>query len=110
MSVLSGHSVVKYFTLPFNEVEIENWAKSQKEALAGPVTFGQLFTTTGCSRRAREIMEIVQIYAHVPTMIGCSASGLIAGNQEIENEAGCCIALSPTRHPSARDSSATGNL
>ena len=93
MSVLSGHSVVKYFTLPFNEVEIENLAKSQKEALAGPVTFGQLFTTTGCSRRAREIMEIVQIYAHVPTMIGCSASGLIAGNQEIENEAGCCIAL-----------------
>ena len=93
MSVLSGHSVVKYFTLPFNEVEIENWATAQKEALAGPVTFGQLFTTTGCSRRAKEIMEIVQIYAHVPTMIGCSASGLIAGNQEIENEAGCCIAL-----------------
>ena len=93
MSVLPGHSVVKYFTLPFNEVEIENWAMAQKEALAGPVTFGQLFTTPECSRRAKEIMEIVQIYAHVPTIIGCSASGLIAGNQEIENEAGCCIAL-----------------
>ncbi len=93
MSVLTGHSVVKYFTLPFNEVEIENWAKAQKEALAGPVTFGQLFTTPGCSRHAKEIMEIVQIYAHVPTLIGCSASGLIAGHQEIENEAGFCIAL-----------------
>ena len=93
MSVLPGHSVVKYFTLPFNEVEIENWAMAQKEALAGPVTFAQLFTTPECSRRAKEIMEIVQIYAHVPTIIGCSASGLIAGNQEIENEAGCCIAL-----------------
>ncbi|HBR67650.1 MAG TPA: hypothetical protein DEA16_05860, partial [Opitutae bacterium] len=93
MSVLPGHSVVKYFTLPFNEVEIEDWAKTQREALAGPVTFGQLFTTAGCSHRSKEIMEIVQIYAHVPTLIGCSASGLIAGHQEIENEAGCCIAL-----------------
>lgn len=93
MSVITGHIVVKYFTLPFNEVEIENWAKTQKEALAGPVTFGQLFTTPECSTRAKEIMEIVQIYAHVPTMIGCSASGLIAGQQEIENEAGFCVAL-----------------
>ena len=93
MSVLTGHSVVKYFSLPFNEVEIEDWAKAQREALAGPVTFGQLFTTAGCSHRSKEIMEIVQIYAHVPTLIGCSASGLIAGHQEIENEAGCCIAL-----------------
>ena len=93
MSVLSGHSVVKYFTLPLNEVEIEHWAKAQKEALAGSATFGQLFTTPECSTRAKEIMEIVQIYAHVQTIIGCSASGLIAGNQEIENEAGFCVAL-----------------
>ena len=93
MSVLTGHSVVKYFTLPFNEVEIEDWATAQKEALAGPATFGQLFTTPECSHRAKEIMEIVQIYAHVPTLIGCSASGLIAGHQEVENEAGFCIAL-----------------
>ena len=43
MSVITGHSVAKYFSLPFNEVEIEDWAKAQREALAGPVTFGQLF-------------------------------------------------------------------
>ena len=93
MSVITGHSVAKYFSLPFNEVEIKNWAKAQKEALAGSVTFGQLFITPECSNRAKEIMEIVQIYAHVPTLMGCSASGLIADNQEIENEAGFCVAL-----------------
>lgn len=93
MSVSPGHSVVKFFTLPVNEVELEHWAHAQKDALAGPATFGQLFTTPECADRAKEIMEIVQIYAHVPTIIGCSANGLIADQQEIENEAGFCIAL-----------------
>lgn len=93
MSVIAGHSVVHYFPLPFNGVEVEHWVKAQKEALAGPVTFAQLFTTPDCSEQAKEIMEIVQIYAHAPTVIGCSASGLIASDQEVENEAGFCIAL-----------------
>jgi small ligand-binding sensory domain FIST len=93
MSVLTGYTVVKHFPHPFNEVEIENWAKAQRQALAGPVTFGQLFTTPEYRNQAKEIMEIVQIYAHAPTIIGCSAYGLIADDDEIENEAGCCIAL-----------------
>lgn len=93
MSVISGHSVVKYFNLPFSEAEVEAWAKAQTETLAGPATFGLLFTTPGCSSRAKEIMEIVRIYAQVPTIIGCSANGLIANQHEIENEAGFCVAL-----------------
>ncbi|CAA6691973.1 Unannotated [Lentimonas sp. CC19] len=93
MSVLTGHSVVKFFNLPFNEVEVENWATAQRDILVDQPTFAQLFTTPECSRHAKEIMEIVQIYAHAPTIIGCSASGLIADQQEIENEAGFCIAL-----------------
>ena len=93
MSVITGHHVVKFFNLPFNEVEVENWAKTQREILVGEPTFAQLFTTPECSIHAKDIMEIVQIYAHAPTIVGCSASGLIAGSQEIENEAGFCIAL-----------------
>jgi len=93
MSVLSGHSVVKFFNLPFNEAEVENWAAAQRDILVGTPTFAQLFTTPECSSHAKEIMEIVQIYAHAPTIVGCSASGLIADQQEIENEAGFCIAL-----------------
>ena len=93
MSVISGHSVVKHFPLPFSEAEVEAWAKAQTETLAGPATFGLLFTTPGCSSRAKEIMEIVRIYAQVPTIIGCSANGLIANQHEIENEAGFCVAL-----------------
>jgi len=93
MSVITGHSVVKFFHLPLNEVEVEEWATAQREILVGEPTFAQLFTTPECSRHAKDIMEIVQIYAHAPTIVGCSASGLIADQQEIEGEAGFCIAL-----------------
>lgn len=93
MSIVSDHTIVKHFSLPFNEVEIENWVTTQRDALAGPVTFALLFTTPECSSKAKGIMEIVQIYARTPTVIGCGASGLIAGDHEFENEAGFCIAL-----------------
>jgi small ligand-binding sensory domain FIST len=93
MPVRTGHSVVKFFHLPLNEVEVEAWATAQRDRLIGEPTFALLFTTPECSRHAKAIMEIVQIYAHVPTIIGCSASGLIADQQEVEGEAGFCIAL-----------------
>jgi len=93
MSVIPGHSAVKYFNLPFNAAEVEAWAKTQKDTLAGPATCGLLFTTPECNAHAKEIIEIVRIYAQVPTMIGCSSSGLIADTHEIENEAGFCVTL-----------------
>jgi small ligand-binding sensory domain FIST len=101
MSVIPGHSVVQYFNLPFNATEVEAWAKAQKDTLAGPATCGLLFTTPECSEHAKEIIEIVRIYAQVPTIIGCSSSGLIADTHEIENEAGCCVALYHLPHTQA---------
>jgi small ligand-binding sensory domain FIST len=93
MSVVSGHSVVKYFDLPFSGMQIETWAKEQKDLHPGPATFAILFTTQECISAAEEIMEIVRIYAQVHTVIGCCANGLIAGSREIEDGAGFSIAL-----------------
>ncbi len=93
MSVVSNHSVVRYFSLPFVEVEIEEWASQQLELLEGAPTFGCLFCTAEALPYALEILEIVRIYAHVPVMIGCSGSGLVADDREIEGEAGFTIAL-----------------
>lgn len=93
MSVVPNHSSVHYFDLPFSATELEAWAAAQREALPGPVTFGMLFCTERALPRAQEILEIVQIYAHAPVMVGCSGSGLIADSKEIEGEAGFCVAL-----------------
>lgn len=93
MSVVSNHSVVRYFSLPFVETEVEQWAAEQLEVLAGEPTFGTFHCTDEVLPYVAEILEIVKIYAHVPTMIGCSGGGLVANSGEMEGDSGFIIAL-----------------
>ena len=93
MSVVSNHSAVRSFSLPFVEAELEAWASEQLKTLPGAPTFGMLFCTDEALPHAQEILEIIQIYAHVPVILGCSGNGLIAGSREIEAEPGFCVAL-----------------
>lgn len=93
MSIVSNHSSIEYFGLPFIESDLENWASEQLEILGGEPTFGMLFCSREAMPHVQEILEVVRIYAHVPVILGCLGSGLIAGAQEIEGEAGFTIAL-----------------
>lgn len=93
MPVVPNHSSVRHFNLPFVETELQEWASEQLECLPGAPTFGVLFCTEGALPHARDILEVVRIYAHVPVMIGCSGYGLIAGSKEIEGDAGFCVVL-----------------
>jgi small ligand-binding sensory domain FIST len=93
MPVASSHSVVQHFSLPLNESQVEAWAKEQSLSLSGPVTFGMLFCAPDAVDSAREILEIVRIYAQTTVVLGCSAEGLIAGSEEIEEGEGFCLAL-----------------
>ncbi|MGB0409703.1 MAG: FIST signal transduction protein [Opitutales bacterium] len=93
MPLASRHSVVQYFSLPLDDAQFEEWATDQRTKLAGPATFGLLFCAPDAVPDAREILEILRIYAQVPVMLGCSAGGVIAESREIENEGGFCVAL-----------------
>ena len=93
MPVIPNHSAVQHFNLPFVESELKEWASDQLEQLPAAPTFGVVFCTEGALPHAKDILEIVRIYAHVPVMIGCSGFGLIAGSKEIEGDAGFCVVL-----------------
>lgn len=93
MPVIQNHSVVSHFKYPFNESEIEQWSRQQRDELGGAATFALVFCSSECVAEAQELMEIIQIYAHVPTIIGCTGTGLIAGSSEIENDLGVTVAL-----------------
>ena len=93
MPVVPNHSTVHHFDLPFIESELQEWASEQLKQLSGAPTFGVAFCTGGAIPHAKEILEVVRIYAHVPVMVGCSGYGLIAGAKEIEGDAGFCVAL-----------------
>lgn len=93
MPVSAGYSEVKFFSLECTDYEIEDWARSVGKQLRGAPTFALIFASNECTHRIKEICEIVQIYARVPQLIGCSSNGVIAESREIENEAGVSIAL-----------------
>ncbi len=93
MPLVSKHCVVQHFNLPFSGDQVEFWAKEQLKLLADAPTFGLLFCTSEAVPFARELLEIVRIYAHVPVVLGCSGSGLIADEHEFESEGGFTICL-----------------
>ncbi|MGJ8653704.1 MAG: FIST signal transduction protein [Opitutaceae bacterium] len=93
MSVATNHSVVQHFHLPFSEAQVESWAKEQRLKHPDSPTFGLLFCAADALPHAKDILEIVRIYAHVPVMAGCSGGGLIADAHEFENEGGFSVSL-----------------
>ncbi|ADE54950.1 FIST signal transduction protein [Coraliomargarita akajimensis] len=93
MPILPNHAAVTHFPFPFSEAEIQRWSAQQRRELGGPATFALIFCSQEHVDDISDLIEIVQIYAHVPTVVGCSGVGLIANSDEIENDAGVSIAL-----------------
>ncbi len=93
MSVVTSHSSVKYFPFPYEEEAVKAWSSAQVDNFQGSVTFGLLLVTPECLDDIEEIMEVVRIYGHVPILVGCCAHGVIAGAEEMEDEAGFTVSL-----------------
>ena len=67
--------------------------QEMRAKLAGAPTLGLIFIAPQLFPKAKEILELVQIEAQVPTLIGCSGASLIATDKEIEEEAGVALGL-----------------
>jgi small ligand-binding sensory domain FIST len=67
--------------------------REMRGKLAGAPTLGLVFMAPKLFPRAKEILELVQIEAQVPTLIGCSGASLIATETEIEEQAGMALGL-----------------
>jgi small ligand-binding sensory domain FIST len=42
---------------------------------------------------AKQVLEILRVHARIPLLAGCSSQGLIAGKQEVEEDAGLILGL-----------------
>jgi len=83
------HSVSGHWT----EAATEAALRELRGRLAGPPTLGLIFLAPKLFSKAKEILELVQIEAKVPTLIGCSGASLIATDSEIEEQAGMVLGL-----------------
>ena len=78
---------------PFDEAVIRDTATQLRQQLSGKPSFGLVFVTPDYADKAADLLELIRVYGHVPTLIGCSGTGLVATAQEQEEGSGFSLML-----------------
>jgi small ligand-binding sensory domain FIST len=73
---------------PYDEGQIRETAVALRQELSGKPSFGLVFVTPDYADKAADLLEIVRVYGHVPTLIGCSGTGLVGRAEEQEEGSG----------------------
>ena len=78
----------------FDEAGLQKWvAKLSLHLEPHPVSLGLVFMTPRFFRHAKQVLDILRVHGKIPLLAGCSSQGLIAGDKEMENDAGIALAL-----------------
>lgn len=80
-------------TGPFDEALVRDTAVQLRQELSGKPTFGLVFVTPDYAEKANDLLELIRVYGHVPTLIGCSGTGLVGRGQEQEDGSGFSLLL-----------------
>ncbi len=87
-------SVAAHWSGGFDEAGLQHWAEDLRRRLAAPrVSLGLVFLTPQFFAVAPQVLEILRVHAQIPLLAGCSSQSLIAGAEEIEENAGLVLAL-----------------
>jgi len=78
---------------PFDEGLIRETVTQLRGELAAAPTFALVFITPDYADRAAEMLELVRVYGHVATVVGCSGSGIVGPARELEEGSGFSIML-----------------
>lgn len=88
------YSVADHWQGGFDESGLRSWAAGLLSRLEGQeVSLGLVFMTPRFFDQAADILEILQVHAHIPLLAGCSSTSLICDAREIEEDAGIALAL-----------------
>jgi small ligand-binding sensory domain FIST len=78
---------------PFDEGLIRETLVQLRGELQSAPTFALVFITPDYADRAAELLELVRVYGHVATVVGCSGSGIVGPARELEEGSGFSIML-----------------
>lgn len=87
-------AVAAHWSEPFEEGRLQKWAEQLRDRLTAPrVDLGLVFLAPRYFDQARQILEVLRVHARIPLLAGCSSQSLIAGAEEIEENAGISLGL-----------------
>lgn len=78
---------------PYDERQIRETAEELRKELEGKPTFGMVFVTPDYAEKAADVLELIRVYGHVPTLVGCSGTGLVGTGKEQEEGPGFSLIL-----------------
>src|SRR2546423_11746788 len=88
------YSVAAHWAGDFDEAGLQQWAEELRAQLPAPrVSLGLVFMNPRFFLHAAQILELLRVHARIPLLAGCSASSVIAGDQEIEEKPGLVLGL-----------------
>ncbi|MFO1513569.1 MAG: FIST N-terminal domain-containing protein [Verrucomicrobiota bacterium] len=88
------YSVAGHWQQDFDEAKLRAWAEELRQQLRAPqVSLGLVFMTPKFFPQAKQVLEILRVHARIPLLAGCSSTALVAGDEELEDNAGIVLAL-----------------
>jgi small ligand-binding sensory domain FIST len=92
--VSNEYSIAARWSGVFDESRFQRWAEDLRRQLPAPrVSLGLVFMSPNHFSNAKQILEILRVHARIPLLAGCSSQGLIADNQEFEQDGGITLGL-----------------
>ncbi|MFO1488321.1 MAG: FIST N-terminal domain-containing protein [Verrucomicrobiota bacterium] len=87
-------SVAAHWSGDFDEPALQTWAENLRRQLrASKVSLGLVFLSPRFFPHARAVLELLRVHAQIPLLAGCSSHSLIAGDEEVEENAGLTLGL-----------------
>lgn len=77
----------------YSEEEVVSVARSALQEIGGRVSCGFLFASADYRPHLEDFLELIQLQAHVPILVGSSASGLVGSGSEVEQASGFSLLL-----------------
>ena len=87
-------SVSAHWAQAFDEAGLQQWAEELRRRLGSRrVSLGLVFMAPKFFPHAQATLEILRVHAQIPLLAGCSGSGLVAGDSELEDQPGLALTL-----------------
>jgi small ligand-binding sensory domain FIST len=91
---MNTNAVSGHWKEEFDEAALGAWAGRLRRQLRAPrVSLGLVFMTPQFARFAPQILEVLQVHAEIPLLLGCTSASLIIGAREIEDAPGLVVSL-----------------
>jgi small ligand-binding sensory domain FIST len=93
ISVATNTSAARLILKPYDEATVIQTAHGALSEVGGKVSLGFVFASADYRDVLPDFLELLQLHAHIPVLIGCSGSGVIGIDREAEGATGFSLLL-----------------